>query len=512
MTSTHDENYLRGRNISELRKICTSLGVPSCIAKGYIKKSELISLILGVESHGAEPDETIILEEENLDKLTVVALKKIMKEENISLPAGKPSLKKNLILAIRDHRARLSGVVEVDISVKKSAVKKPVAKKSAVKKPVAKKPAVKKPVAKKSAAKKDLYGMGVGELRKICKELGIESCVKPGYLKKDKLIDLIRNYQAEDKILSPIKPFDVEPPVITEDEFKYLCGKTKNVCGDKICDADTGKCLARTKKDRNIMKRAREERQKKYGNDYYFDTEYGLVGRRGDVMKYIDQWKKVSAPLSVKKPSAKKPVKKPSPKKPSPKKPSPKKPVKKPSPKKPVKKPVAKPAKRTCVDKDNYLECNDDQICSAISKRCIKDNSNFRKGKYLLTVDGRKIVGAEKTIKELQAILGGSISSADGKKPAPPKPSPKTVTGIDKRLKDLLEGVDDDEIEKLEKKKKELLDKKKTAAKKPSAKKPSAKKPSAKKPISGKLESPKISAAKQDIAITFSKCLASLPG
>ncbi len=87
--------------------------------------------------------------------------------------------------------------------------------------------------------------------------------------------------------------------------------------------------------------------------------------------------------------------------------------------------PPKKSTKKTkkCTDKEDWLECDKGQICSAPSGKCIKDTKVNRHGakndKYQLLVDGRTIVGTEKTIKNLHKILGGQIKT--GKSVSPPK-------------------------------------------------------------------------------------------
>lgn len=96
-----------------------------------------------------------------------------------------------------------------------------------------------------------------------------------------------------------------------------------------------------------------------------------------------------------------------------------------------AKKAVAKksPVKKakTCVDKEDPLICDEGQICSAPSGRCVKDTKINRHGskndKAELLVDGRVIVGTVSTIQKLEKILGGTIT-LPGKPPAKKAKSP----------------------------------------------------------------------------------------
>jgi len=212
-----------------------------------------------------------------------------------------------------------------------------------------------------------------------------------------------------------------------------------------------------------------------------------------------------------------------------------KSPVKKPSP---VKK-VTKKAPKRCDAKEDPLECDEGDLCSATSGKCMKDTPAVRKGKSELHVDGRIIVGTAETIDSLQKILGGEVKRAGAKaekvkkvssvkktptpkkrssspkrksstpkrtpspvrkassvKKAPSAPkraSPKDVKGLERRLEELLAEDMQDEIEisKIQAKLKALKGKK------------------APSPVAGK-RAGKVEMKKQEIYDTFKKCLESL--
>lgn len=132
--------------------------------------------------------------------------------------------------------------------------------------------------------------------------------------------------------------------------------------------------------------------KKKYGDDYVFDEDLGVVGRSADVEEYRKSFRKS--------PTKKSPVKK----------------RKSPAKKSPVKK--TKTIKiRTCIDKEDPLLCEEDEYCSATSSKAAKCVKGPAKGdKAELNVDGRIIVGLPKVIENLQKILGGTITLPDSKK------------------------------------------------------------------------------------------------
>ena len=496
------------------------------------------------------PAGRVMVVQENIERLTTGNLRDLMRREGIPIPKsgtgkGGSVLKKDLILVITDHRARTVGGAEVVIPAPRK---------------------IPSPAKTPTAALKKLK---VTSLRRKCRELGLAECMDKkqlGKMKKDELIRLIRAAEtglaipAPSPAPSPKARTPIPPPAMVEiakmriparyssrslkqlqnmckfrgieaekcrlarDELiavlmewerlpeekrkalmkekpktptpkrkipspakkAYKCGtRTDPKCPPgKICDVDTGSCLTRTKA--GMGKRAREAREKKYGTEYYFDDEHGLVGRKQDVLDHLKYWgllPKIPTPT-------------PKRKMPTPKKtPTPKR--KTPTPKK-------------CTDKEDPLLCDEGEICSALSGKCIKDTARNRKDRYvLITDDGRTIVGAQKTIEKLHSALGGTIE-APGKKPSPPKKAkiPTTESGLQKRIRELLdEGGEDEEIGRL-RDALEAMKKAKSKKTSPAGKRKTS--PAGKRKPPPKPPSYRLQASKQDIAVTFANCIASL--
>ncbi len=470
------------------------------------------------------PKKKLILSQ-NLEKFTVKELNELVEREEIPKPKkgkgkGGKVLKSDLLRAIIDFRARHAKVKKITIPTPKA-----------------------KP--KATPEKAQLTKMTVPVLRKYCKELGVSECQEKKYLKKNDLVKLIlaaqkgikipvskksiyagkriktlrelckeRNIEAEKckldraELIAVLEEWDriqsVEPAL-------YKCGtSTKKKCPpNKICDVNFGMCLAKTKI--GISKRARESRENKWGKEYYYDEEYGLVGRKADVLAHLKYWdiskkpkkkpKKLRLPIpSITLP----PVSPPSPRKlrlPSPPSPprKPKKPkklrlplpsitlppVSPPSPRKPRRpSPPSPPRKpKKCTDEVDPLICDPNELCSAKSGKCIKDDARVRKNKWILEIDGRVIIGSKKTIKKLQKSLGGGISKAE-------------IPPVEKLATEKIVREVKESLKKLKQKKKPSTPKKISI-------------PPKKVPTPKKITST-IEAAKQDIARTFSECLASL--
>lgn len=241
----------------------------------------------------------------------------------------------------------------------------------------------------------------------------------------------------------------------------------------------------------------------------------------------------------TKTPSPKKKTKTPSPKKktktPSPKKktPSPKKKTKKvktktpsPSPTK-IRKGLVKGKKmvekqESCGDDhmtsknlSKYKKCDKDSVCDFQTGNCIPDTEKYTKGKYMLEIDGRRILGNKIVIEKLQKTIGGKIHSYSPKKSPPKrksvgKKSPPRRKIIEEDSTESGEGEEDiagtfaKELEKI-------------AKKSPSGSiKKSPKGGSIKKSPKGSVKTspPKMTAKlndpRKDVAKTFAECLSKL--
>jgi hypothetical protein len=324
----------------------------------------------------------IPMDEESLNAKTLSSLKTLCKKLGVECSGKKSDHvkailmsqdagdEKELPLKEDDEGEELSFVI--DVPTKKTTKKKSPAKKTTKKKSPAKKTAAKKSPAKKTAAKK--------------------TCV------------------------------DKEDPLECEE--------------GEICSAPSGRCVKDTKINRHGSKNDKVELlvdgRVIVGTSSTIKKLQQILGGeiKSSVKKTVTKKSPVKKTVTKKSP-VKKTVTKKSPVKKTVTKKSPvKKTVTKKSPvkKSPVKKTVTKksPVKKTCVDKEDPLECEEGEICSAPSGRCIKDTKINRHGskndKVELLVDGRVIVGTSSTIKKLQQLLGGEIKS-----PAKKSPAKKTV-------------------------------------------------------------------------------------
>jgi len=286
--------------------------------------------------------------------------------------------------------------VEVKRSASKSPAKKKAKSPSKKKKKSSPKPSPAKPKKKKASPKKpkspsnvikipasvpepsEIMNMKVAEL----KELAVNLDIKISGMKKADLQEAILK-----KIGKRVSSKKVPTPKLTpKDVEKLLCidKDGNNICPEGFCNVKTGKCVKKTKAGRPYG----EAKLKADIDDFEVDTDLGFLGPRSIVGKYRLRGRK-SPPKK-----ASSPKKAPSPRPASP-----------PKPKKAAKKKASR-----CDDKDDYVKCDDDQLCSSVSGRCVKDSAVNRKGKkVLITGDGRKIAGEEKVLKELQKVLGGKI-------------------------------------------------------------------------------------------------------
>lgn len=374
----HTEASLKKKTVKELRELCIKLGLGPCYRKS---KAVLIQKILdGKKAPDASAKKApvkarkkaTIKVEENLEKMTVAALKALVLREKIDVPlvgSGKNGrlLKKDLVMAIVDHRARSSGKKEIKVP---------------------------KP---EKLTKSTLTKMKVSDLRKRCREMGIVDCKTVKYIGKATLIDLILAGKKAD-----VKPKPAPKPKVVTPEKKasFKCGtKDKRKCpAPKICDVHSGKCVSRTKK-RGLTKRAEDSRRKIYGDDYYFDEDLGLVGRKEDVLEHIKYW-------GLDTPSKPKPAPKPR-------------------------------TSKKCTAKKDPLMCDSGELCDADTGKCIEDTPSVRK-QWILEVNGRTIVGKKAAIERLQKVLGGEVSSPSKKvKPAKPSDELKEIQSLNRRYNDL---------------------------------------------------------------------------
>lgn len=100
-----------------------------------------------------------------------------------------------------------------------------------------------------------------------------------------------------------------------------------------------------------------------------------------------------------------------------------------------------------CDDQEDWLECGDDEVCSADSGKCI-DFDEMEEGSHILQLKDRTIVGSEESIKKLHKILGGKViaskKSGSPKKASPKKVSPKKgVINVDEESEGELLGDDE---------------------------------------------------------------------
>ena len=335
-----------------------------------------------------KPKAKVVVDKE-LDAMTVAALRKVCQDLGVEECKGKSAIAKaTLIRYIVDARAR-------GISPKKPSPKKPSPKKSPKKaKKVKKSPAPKKSPKPKKTPKK------VGKKKKASPQ----KVEIPSYedqtlselksLCKKRKIDTARCGPKKTDVIAALQEWDE----IQIGEVRDCYKNGKPVCGTDACETDTGKCV----KPKSVKKSS----YARFGDDFYYDKASGLIGKRADVLA---QLKAFGLPLpgeaSPKKGAGKK--KKASPKKSPSTKPKP--PKKSPKPKKTPK----KKAKR-CDAKDDWLDCDEGQVCSAKSGKCVKGKP--AKGMWVLVIEGRpSIVGEESVIKELQRVMGGKAQKAGEK-------------------------------------------------------------------------------------------------
>jgi hypothetical protein len=451
---------------------------------------------------------------ENLEKLSLSDLNDIAEKYGIDKKdiqgSGKSGrvLKSDIVLAIRDHEARLHDGKPLKIKTAEKKKKTSPKKKSPKKTSPKKKSPKKKPSitvvsspenGKRIVSVEKLTAVeALVELRKhkkyakmtdyqIKKSIGGSSVAKIADIRQE-----VRNLMSEGKVSpspkkkspkkkspkkkSPKKksPKKKSPKKVTPEKKKKspkkkpvsssLKCEDRKKCPGCYCDTHNGKCVS---KNKDGKPRGEKSLREEIGDDYVYDEKYGLVGSEADVKAHIKLWKKKHAEKKVAA-GKKTPPKKISPKKTSPKK---KTPPKKTSPVKP---------RKTCGSSDmksfdGYSKCEEDEICSVLTGKCVKDAATSRAGQHVLNIDGRSIIGDLETIRKLQKELGGEIVKES--KISPQKPEKKTSP------------------------------KKKSPVKPKSPKK--SPEPKKKSPVK-KAESAIVAASREDIYRTFTECLAKL--
>ena len=408
--------------------------------------------------------------------------------------------KDEMIRQIIDAQALASKEEEIVIGEKPKTATK-VARKKVVKRGKVAKKAV---VPKKASS--DYQDKAVSTLLKLCKERGIAGCVGKKSMLKKNLVPLLEAWDDEHpeglkKVVvkkasvkkapakkAAVKKAPAKKAVVKKAPVKKAVVVREDCTEDQVLVLETGKCIKKTKSGAPY---GEATLKKKYGDDYVYDDELRVVGRKAEVDSYRSEMS----------------------------------------------------GDARCDDEEDALECDEGDVCSADTGKCVTDTAAVRKGTSELKVADRIIIGDAATIKKLQGILGGTITSPVKPKAQPKvlkkvvakkvvkKTSPKEMEDLGARLDDLLseEGDASDiadirkriQKEKEEKKKplpvppakkkplpvpkKKVSPKKKTPTpqKKTSPKK---KTPTPKKPVTGF----KTELKKQEIYETFQKCLASL--
>jgi hypothetical protein len=357
------------------------------------------------------------------------------------------------------------------------------------------KPKVAKP--KKVASDGDEYSkMKVVELKALCKSRHVP--VSECNVNKQPLIDLLKALDAvklkptkatkepkekatKPKVAKKEKVAKKKPSPATKKPSPKKASASKKTCKpdscpDGFCILESGECVGKTKTKTPLLKDLNKHgvTSKSYKEEYEYDAALGVVGLKSHVAAYR---KSLGGETVV------------------------------PKKEKVVAKKTAKKAFK-CYD-SAASDCASGDICSTTGK-CVKDNDKNRKGKLVLVVDGRSIIGSKETIEKLQKTLGGEIVGAEKKivRPAtPPKPvkekkpkAKKTKSPKKPKEMEILVGdSDDEELETLRTKSPKIIPKTKTPV-------------ISTKPMM--IEEPIISGSvdlrKKEIQETFKKCLSRL--
>ena len=340
---------LKKKKVPELKKQCKELKIPDCLTKiSQLRKTQLIELIVLAQSSKKAPKK--------------------------KAPKKKRSPKK---------------------SPKKRSPKKSPKKRSPKRAPK-----------KKGPSEGELSKKTVGELKKIVENKGYQAPQKgkgsgaKGRIVKKDWVQAIMDARAK---VSPLEEIIIPSPV-RKSAREYKCyPDRKRKCAkgsDKsICSTARGTC----RKTKTVSKKQKEE-------GYIYDDELGLIGPTDEIAAYREY-------LGVEEEGEEEGPAPPSPRRrlPIPRKrlPIPRRPL--PKPKKRGKKPLPalpRPRVRKCYDKEDWLECDPDQVCWS-DGTC--KPSAMREGLWILKVEGRDydIVGDEDHIKRLQKEIGGDIISPE---------------------------------------------------------------------------------------------------
>lgn len=393
-----------------------------------------------------------------LNKMKVTELRDLIRKNKISVTGsgkGGGVLKSDLVTALLDHRSKGSGKTTIAV---KSPSKTPTPKKKAASKkkaspkkggvPKCNEPQVlnvktRKCIGMRKFPKEYVFNVKyrvVGpedEVKRIIEEeyngtYDVKDLsTSTGPAKKGRKPKAAKKTTPKSKTPTPKKketPEKTPSPKKSKTPTKkraapkktgdYLCGtKDKKKC-KSVCDVATGKCLALTKAG-EFGPAAKKFLKEAYPNGYFYNKEFGLLGEESQVKKNLEHWGLSRGDILGELPKLPTP-KKATPKKTTPKKATPKK-GKKAAAKKGKKattKKVATPKKaKRCDDKEDYVVCDDNEVCDATSGKCVLG----AEGDTMLVVDDRKFIGDEARLLELQGILGGEIKKAPTKKVATPK-------------------------------------------------------------------------------------------
>jgi hypothetical protein len=407
----------------------------------------------------------------------------------------------------------------------KKPTKKGSIKKSPKKSP--KKASIKKPVKKASIKlRENLEAKTVAQLKEIVKELKIPDedigkSEKSGKPLKAHYIAAIRDFGGRQG-----KKTSIEIPkekslkkASSKASLKASPPKAKRVKSD-IDEMTIPQIIAALQEYPEYKHLTKSGIQKLIGGSKKADFYMALVTKLTESQKSL---KKGSIKKSAKKLIFVEEIEEKLPKKRSPKKRSPKKSPKK-SPEEVIqvreglkrgKKREVK-TKESCIDGKvtrknfgRYKNCGDNSVCDAETGNCLKKSDKNLKGKFILDVEGKQILGSKEAITNLQKLLGGEIISPQkgsiksvGKKQSAPERG--SIITEEEEAEEDIGGTFAEELLKISSKKK-TPSLKKPSLKKGSAKKPSLKKPSIKKP-SPKVEV-KITDSRSDIQKTFMECL-----
>ncbi len=373
----------------------------------------------------------------------------------------------------------------------------------------------------------NLSKMTVDKLKDLIEKFGISEedigkSGKNGKSLKQDYITAIEDHQARKskkesiKVPSPKLPKNKKSPQKTPSPKKTKLPK-KSPTGKRVksdTDSMTGAQLLEELKTHKEFEGMSDYQIKKVVGTKVGDLRMAVIAKREQP--------------STKTPSPKKKTKKVKTPSPSPKKKTKKVKTKTPSPKKKTKTPSPSPTKirkglvkgKKMVEKqgscgdDNmtsknlskYKKCDKNSVCDFQTGNCIPDTEKYTKGKYMLEIDGRRILGNKIVIEKLQKTIGGKIHSYSPKKSTPKrksagKKSPPKRKIIEEDSTESGEGEEDisgtfaKELEKIAKK---------------------SPKGSAKKSPKGsvKTSSPKVTAKlndpRKDVAKTFAECLSKL--